>query len=117
MKLKRVVMLLVLILVIIGTTSYGTFDPNYYKPSDVQTWKETPAIEIGSKIVGVVMIIGTIVAVATLIVLGIKYMIGSVEERAEYKQTMKPYLIGVFLTFATCTLLTIIYNIVVGIQV
>ncbi len=117
MKLKRVVMLLVLILVIIGTTSYGTFDPNYYKPSDVQTWKETPAIEIGSKIVGVVMIIGTIVAVATLIVLGIKYMIGSVEERAEYKQTMKPYLIGVFLTFATCTLLTLIYNIVTGIQV
>ena len=117
MKLKRVVMLLVLILVIIGTTSYGTFDPNYYKPSDVQTWKETPAIEIGSKIVGVVMIIGTIVAVATLIVLGIKYMIGSVEERAEYKQTMKPYLIGVFLTFATCSLLTLIYNIVTGIQV
>ena len=90
MKLKRVVMLIILILAIIGTTSYGTFNPDYYEPSDVQTWKETPAIEIGSKIVGVVMIIGTIIAVATLMVLGIKYMIGSVEERAEYKQTMKP---------------------------
>ena len=110
MKLKRVVMLLVLILVIIGTTSYGTFDPNYYKPSDVQTWKETPAIEIGSKIVGVVMIIGTIVAVATLIVLGIKYMIGSVEEKAEYKKSMIPYLIGAVMVFSISTFLTIIMN-------
>ncbi len=117
MKLKRVVMLITLIMVIVSTSCYATFNPDYYEPSDVQTWKEAPAIELGSRIIGVIMIIGTIVAVATLMVLGIKYMLGSVEERAEYKQTMKPYLIGVFLTFATCTLLTIIYNIVVGIQV
>ena len=68
MKLKRVVMLLVLILVIIGTTSYGTFDPNYYKPSDVQTWKETPAIEIGSKIIIITMSMPIITSLLELVV-------------------------------------------------
>ena len=37
------------------------------------------------------------VSVITLVVLGIKYMVGSIEERAEYKKSMIPYLIGAFL--------------------
>ena len=135
MKLKRVVMLTILILAIIGTTSYGTgidfspiemlqiastngrIDPDDFKPSDIQTWKESSAIEIGSRIVGGIMLVGTIVAVGTIMVVGIKYMISSVEEKAEYKKTMGNYLIGAFLTFATCTLINIIYNVVTSINV
>ncbi len=122
MKLKRVVMLIVLVLAIIGTTSSaiasnGRIDPNDYKPSDIQYWNETPAIEIGNRIVGGIMLVGTIVAVGTIMVVGIKYMMSSVEEKAEYKKTMGNYLIGAFLTFATCTLISIIYNVVTSINV
>ena len=41
--------------------------------------------------------IGIIVAVIVLLVLGIKYMMGSASEKAEYKKTMIPYLVGIVL--------------------
>ena len=43
--------------------------------------------------------IGIIVAVVVLLVLGIKYMMGSASEKAEYKKTMIPYLVGALLIF------------------
>ena len=43
-------------------------------------------------------------------------MIGSVEERAEYKKTMGPYVIGCIMVFAISNLLTLIYNIVINMQ-
>lgn len=67
---------------------------------------------IGNTIIGVIRVVGTIISVAVFAVLGIKYMIGSVEERAEYKKTMMPYLIGAFLLFGITTFLEIIVNVV-----
>ena len=46
-----------------------------------------------------ISIVGSGVAVIALIILGIKYMMGSVEEKAEYKKTMMPYVIGALMVF------------------
>ena len=54
---------------------------------------------VGANIVSIVTTIGIIVAVVVLLVLGIKYMMGSAAEKAEYKKTMIPYLIGAVLIF------------------
>ncbi len=54
---------------------------------------------VGANIVDIVTTIGIIVAVVVLLVLGIKYMMGSASEKAEYKKTMIPYLIGAILIF------------------
>ena len=37
-------------------------------------------------------------------VLGVRYMMGSAEEKAEYKKVMIPYLIGAVLLFAAVNL-------------
>ncbi len=37
-------------------------------------------------------------------------MIGSAEEKAEYKKTMIPYIIGAILIFASTTIVNIVYN-------
>lgn len=54
---------------------------------------------VGTNIVSIVTTIGIIVAVIVLLILGIKYMMGSASEKAEYKKTMIPYLIGAVLIF------------------
>lgn len=66
--------------------------------------------EMTEQILGIIQIIGTIVSVAMLIVIGIKYMTGSIEEKAEYKETLKPYLIGAFLLFSGSSVPQIIYQ-------
>ena len=56
-------------------------------------------VTVGGNIVSIITTIGIIVAVIVLLVLGIKYMMGSAAEKAEYKKTMIPYLVGAVLIF------------------
>lgn len=57
-----------------------------------------------------IRIIGIILSVVILIIIGIKYMLGSVEEKAEYKSTLLPYLIGAFLLFTGSLIPQLIYK-------
>lgn len=62
-------------------------------------------------VLGIVQVIGSVVSVIMLMAIGIKYMLGSVEEKAEYKQTLIPYLIGAALVFSGTTIPQILYQI------
>lgn len=70
----------------------------------------TGAIKIGNIIVGVVRTVGEAIAVVMLLIIGIRYILGSVEEKAEYKQSMWPYVIGAVLIFAGAAFTDIIYK-------
>ena len=65
---------------------------------------------IGNNIVKILQTAGVVLSVVILIVLGIKYMLGSAEEKAEYKKTMMPYVIGAALIFAASALAQVIYT-------
>ena len=84
-----------------------TIDPT--KPSD------TTYQTVGNKVIGIIQVVGIIISVATLMILGIKYMMGSAEEKAEYKKTFIPYLVGAVLLFAASALANSIYNLASGI--
>lgn len=71
---------------------------------------------LGNKIVGMIQTVGVIVAVVIVLVLGIKYMMGSASEKAEYKKTMIPYLVGAVLLFAGSTIVNVIYQVVIGLK-
>ena len=62
-------------------------------------------------IIYVIQLVGSIVSVIALIVIGMKYMLGSIEEKAEYKKTLLPYLIGCIMVFSISNLVSIIYNV------
>lgn len=70
---------------------------------------------IGQSVIRVLGVIGSIVSVIFLVILGIKYMLGSVEEKAEYKKTLLPYFIGALLVFAASTIASIIFNLAINI--
>lgn len=82
-------------------------------PGDM-TGANVPGMEdltnVGNQIVTILTTIGIIASVIVLIVLGIKYMMGSAEEKAEYKKTMMPYVIGAALVFAASAIANILYN-------
>lgn len=87
----------------------GTIDPSDFNAPPVLTESDTQtAIEKVSPIIQYISGIGMAVSVITLVVLGIKYMVGSIEEKAEYKKSMIPYLVGAFFVFAISTILTVI---------
>lgn len=85
----------------------GGIDPGNIKGTSVNTDKME---NIGGQVVTIVSVAGSIIAVVVLVVLGIKYMMGSAEEKAEYKKTLLPYIIGAGFVFAASALAGIIYN-------
>ncbi len=76
----------------------------------------TKVVDLGATIVTIMQTVGIVVAVVVLLVLGIKYMMGSAEEKAEYKKTMIPYLVGAVLIFASTTIVNVVYNIANGLN-
>ena len=64
----------------------------------------------GGTLIGILQIAGTIAAVVILMVIGIKYMMGSAEEKAEYKKVMIPYIIGAVLLFVAPHLVRVVYQ-------
>ena len=79
-------------------------------PSSLTGTSTTQFDSVGKRIIGMVQAIGSIVSVLILVILGIKYMMGSAEEKAEYKKTMIPYLIGAILIFAASNIASMVYG-------
>jgi trbC/VIRB2 family len=86
----------------------GSINPDNYKPPTLTTDDAQPAMDKIKPIIEIITGIGIAVSVIALILLGIKYMVGSIEEKAEYKKSMIPYLIGAIMIFLISTIVTII---------
>ncbi len=86
-----------------------------YKPEGV-----TGAVTLSEKtnvIVGIIQAVGTVISVIILTIIAIRYMISSVEEKAEYKETMVPYIIGAGSLLVVSNFVGIIYSIIENINI
>ena len=86
-------------------------DYSFWKPKSSGNYSEVR--KIGGKITGFIQVIGSVFSLLALVIIGIKYMLGSAEEKADYKKTMIPYIVGCIMVFACTALPKIIYNIAI----
>ncbi len=77
--------------------------------------KNETIVNGGKQIVYILQTVGIVLSVIVLIVIGIKYMMGSAEEKAEYKKTFMPYIIGAALIFAASVFAQVAYDFFTGI--
>ena len=106
------VLLVAMMLIAVGTNVFAAVS-GVSNPSSLtgQAVSGTDKItNIGNQIITILTIVGTVASVIVLIVLGLKYMMGSAEEKAEYKKTMMPYVIGAALVFAASAIAGILYS-------
>ncbi len=89
-----------------------TINPNNYEPNaltDADAGIVTDKIGV---VLGTIRNISVVVSVIALMIIGLKYIFGSVEEKANYKATLVPYVIGFVFAIAGTTLVDFIYNMV-----
>lgn len=98
-KILTVILLVAMILTTFTTIVNASYSDQVDGLFDVDAEGTDGIMNVGGNIVSIVTTIGIIVAVVVLLVLGIKYMMGSASEKAEYKKTMIPYLVGAILIF------------------
>lgn len=108
LSLVTIILLVVMILIPTFVMASGPLENlDAYEPSGTIG---TKAAQKAGNILNVITVIGIVVGVITLIVIGIKYMVGTVQEKAEYKKTMFSYIIGLVLLISVCSFVQIIYN-------
>ena len=113
-KVTKIISIVMIVAMLIAmVTPVLAVDPGTIKPNEDNTKQITT---LGSQIIGIVTTIGSVVAVLVLVVLGVKYMMGSAEEKAEYKKTLMPYVIGAVLVFAASTIAGVIFSFSKNIQ-
>ena len=61
-------------------------------------------------IMGMIRNVAAIIAVIIIMVLGVKYMLGSVEEKAEYKKSFVPLIVGIVLVVSATAIASFIFN-------
>ena len=105
-KFIKICALSILIMMVLVTITYG-FSIGDLNGLGGKTGKIKT---VGNKFITVASVGGSIISVVILVILGIKYMLGSVEEKVKYKETLLPYIIGATFVFAASSIAGIIYN-------
>ena len=113
-KLLKILILIVTIILLFGSTQvFATApyeNPDFYEPK-IENANNTSFKEKVNKILGLISAVGTVCSVVIVAIIGLRYMLGSTEEKAEYKKTMIGYLIGALLLFSATTLPNMLYDI------
>lgn len=105
MKILSIMLIAIMLIAAMGTMAMANDSDAIIGNMFNQKGTNTTQIQkVGGNIVDIITTIGIIVAVIVLLILGIKYMMGSASEKAEYKKTMIPYLVGAVLIFGACAI-------------
>lgn len=112
-KSKKIVNIIIIAMLLISVVSTFSMAAAGAKNPSGYTGGETNVDgleKIGNQLITIVSTVGSIASVIVLVILGLKYMMGSAEEKAEYKKTLMPYVIGAGLVFAASAIAGIIYG-------
>lgn len=72
--------------------------------------KNEDMVKMAGRVMGFIRNISVIGGVIILMVLGVKYMAGSLEEKADYKKSLIPLIVGVLVVMAATTIMSFIIN-------
>lgn len=119
LKNKKIILIIVIFLGIIMITS-NTVIASSVSNSEILTdfYDPEPTISSGKfltkaqNIFGYIRIVGIIAAVIAIAFMGLKYMFGSIEEKASYKKTIFPYLVGCFMIMSILSIMPLFENII-----
>lgn len=111
---KKIFLLLIILIICLSITLPSFADNN----AKVNTENFRPSLSgdtseirtIGNVVVKVIKIVGSALSVITIAIIGIKYIYGSIEQKAQYKETIMPYIVGAILLFGCSNLVDIIYS-------
>ena len=96
------------LLVTIRNISYADYgiDPSSYDPGNSGEIDAKLVGGIVGKIYNILFQISIVISVISLSVIGLSYIVGSVEEKAEYKKKLIPVALGIFIVSTIVTIVS-----------
>ena len=66
--------------------------------------------QLAGKIVGFIRNIAVVAGVIILSIIGVKFMVGSAEEKAEYKKSLIPLVVGIIIVMGAAQIVAMIFD-------
>lgn len=112
MKKTMKIFTALLLIVMILTFATNVFAADGLNPASINAiyGSDTGLTTRAGKIMGMIRNVAAIAAVIIIMVLGVKYMLGSVEEKADYKKSFIPLIVGIVLVVAATQIAAFIFN-------
>ena len=113
-KILSIILLAMLVASFATTSVFAAATSGELKPGDIKaTYGDSSELQTkAGSIMGMIRNIAVIASVIIIMILGVKYMLGSIEEKAEYKKSFMPLIIGMVLVVAASSVATFIFNMV-----
>ena len=105
------IILLAMTLITFSTNVFAATDEAISPNSLTPTYGDSTGLtNKAGQIMGMIRNVSVVAAVIILMVLGVKYMLGSIEEKAEYKKSFMPLIIGIILVVSATTIASFIFG-------
>lgn len=109
-SLKIITIIFTIFCIIALINNIFAIDFEDYRPTELRIEDDSPYYAIGGTVISIIRTIAIIVCVATLAIVGITMMYGSIEQKAEYKKKLLPIVIGAFFVVGTTSILKILMS-------
>ena len=106
-NLKSIIIIIIITILFVSICTYVYADP-VSAMDGLYSGGSSTINRASGKILGIVQAIGISVAVIMLAILSIKYFASSIDERAEVKKKLIPFVIGAFILFAASSLVGLV---------
>ena len=113
-SIKMISILMIALAVIIVATPVFAVDPEGAikdVEGEIDYDGNTDFTKKAGQIIGFLQWAGAIAGVIIIAIFGVKYMMGSLEEKAEYKKTMIPFIVGAVVLIAAPQIAKLIFSI------
>ena len=111
MKIFFTIIVIFIILMQISCVFAERIDTSKYDPSTERNHANESELDKKAEVVlSIIRGIGIIVSVASLIIIGIREVTASAEEKSIIKQAMPGYILGAIMVFAITMIPTLVYN-------
>ena len=114
LKIVSITIIFVLILSIFPINSFSGWadDAKTFlsKADQTATFDENKLASASNEVYGMLSSVGMVASVIVGIILGIKYMMASVEEKANVKESLTPYFIGCIVVFGAFGIWKLVIN-------
>ena len=105
-----IIILIVLLPVMTNVSNASQINTDDYKVNEITKDDVGALATTTGDILATIRNIGIIASVIVLSIIGVKYMLGSLQEKADYKQDLFTYVFGCLLLMMATTIPSIIYD-------
>ena len=109
-KSIKIVSILMIAMMLVMTTTPVFAANDIGVTADTNSVAKDKITPLAGKILGFLQVVGGIAAVIIVAIFGIKYMLGSLEEKAEYKKSFVPLIVGIVVLYGAVTIANILVN-------